>query len=186
MKNVQQVEIVAQRLGSFHCEEQCDPSFPPCLLNFGKRPAKHEARRRLQLRLEERHLVERHAQRLFAQVLVRHIERDAQQTDVTRLKLREEIRRDDVPARAAEEKNERKIEVQIDQPAGMETANSFFDRVHLSLTASRMARAATSFAPPFPSLVMTASKSASIRSRRARSSSSVITSAAIADGCAFP
>jgi hypothetical protein len=117
VKDAQQIEIFAERLGSFHGEKKRDSSFLLSLFNLGKGPAKHEARHRCQLRFEQRHLIERHAQRWLTQVLVLHIQRDAEQTDVAGLELGQEIRRNDVPAWAAEKKNERQIEVQIDQPA---------------------------------------------------------------------
>ena len=39
VKDAQQIEIVAQRLGAFHREEKSDPPFGLCSLNIGKRPA---------------------------------------------------------------------------------------------------------------------------------------------------
>ena len=111
MKDVEQMEIVAQRLGPFHREEKRNSIFPRSLLNLGKGPAEHETRRRFQLRFEQRHLIQRHAQRLLPQKSVLDIKRDAEQADVTRLKLRQEIRRDDIPARLAQKENERQIEV---------------------------------------------------------------------------
>ena len=68
----------------------------------------------------KRDLIERNAQCWLTQVLVFDIKRDAEQADVARLKLRQEIRRDHIPARATQEETERQIEVQVDQTIGVE------------------------------------------------------------------
>ncbi len=187
MKNVQEMKIVTQRFGTFHREEKRDALFALRLLDFRKGPAQHQPRIKFHFGLEQRDLIERDAQRLLAEIFVLDVKGDPEQAHVARLKLRQEIRRNDIPARSTEKKTERQIEVQIDQPPGVETRNSVFHYEETAgVTASRMAPAAASFAPPWPSLAITLSKSAIICLRRSRSSSRRSISAAIADGCALP
>ena len=125
----EQVGIIAQRFGAFHGEEKRDPALGLCLLNFRKRLAEDEARRGFQFRLEQRDLIQRHAQRVSGQVFVLDVKRDAEQADVARFKLGQKICRDDRPPRAAQEKTKRQIEMQVDQSLRMEARDSFFDLV---------------------------------------------------------
>ena len=60
VKDPQEIEVVPQRFGTFHRQEQRDPAVRLGLLNFSKCFAKDEARSGFQLRLEQRNLIQCH------------------------------------------------------------------------------------------------------------------------------
>src|SRR3982751_1901470 len=189
MKDRDEIEILAQRFGPFHREKQSDLSRALRPLDLGKTAAKRQARSGFDFRLEQRDLVQHDPEPLFPEILVLDVNGKAKQTNVTRFKFRQKIRRDDIPAWPTQKETERQIEMKIDQLTRVERSDSLFDliaRSHGAGNSLKMAPAAASFAPPLPSLATTPSKSVTICLRRSGSSSRRSTSAAIASGFASP
>src|SRR5438105_11583792 len=127
IKDAKQIHISAERLDSFHRNQQRNLTSLTRAKNLLIAFANGEARALFRLRVKSGYLIERYAQTHFRQIAILDVNRHAENADIARFQFGQIIRGENVCAVAFLVQVHRHVEMTIDNSVRVKPIDSFFD-----------------------------------------------------------